>query len=436
MSDFKPPKVKYNPLLPDSAIKLDLSKLERSCAAAGVKLDKKLEKLINRFLHVHFTAKLHVSKLGGVEISIPDPELLRDDGPKELYSKHLYVNLSKYLSRENRDAAYCVKTHKSYSIDVLLAMDPINERRDITWNVNRYLRHFHTKELFIPDFTAADFESETKEAISPGICIPITALPSDHPAIVYLKSRGIADLGVLYDQFGTAFCDAENPQFKHIIGRGEDYEVDPLKSWTQGRLVFFARQGGFTATWQARPLDMVLGTQKLMYMHYGKNDSRNMWKTVAVKDPVSGKFKPVDGVKNRDIKRKYVIAPGTKASNCLMGFDAAVRWNDTNGKDPDDRIIGLVEGVFDAARLGPPFCAVMGAGVSFGQMALINNKFKRVYFCPDHDAAGQALAKTLHSDFYGLGHAQVVELEYPLNYKDIGEIDDPEIIKTLKSKVI
>ena len=85
-------------------VPIDLSGLERSCEAVGIYLNHDQQIMITKLLQIHFTGKLHISGASrDIELSIPDPELLINDGPKELYSKHLYVNITK-VSRELNDA--------------------------------------------------------------------------------------------------------------------------------------------------------------------------------------------------------------------------------------------------------------------------------------------------------------------------------------------
>ena len=83
-------------ILNDRMLKIDLSSLERTCNAVNFKLSQQIQRLLTRLLMIHYTGKLHVIDSNHVELSIPDPELLQEDGPKELSSKHLYINLSKF----------------------------------------------------------------------------------------------------------------------------------------------------------------------------------------------------------------------------------------------------------------------------------------------------------------------------------------------------
>jgi hypothetical protein len=358
-------------------IPIDLDGLERSCEAMNIYLTKEQQVMITRLLQKHFTGKLHISRSSqDIELSIPDPNLLVIDGPKELYSKHLYVNITK-VSKENSDitknpmACCCIKTMKFYSIDDLLNMKPIRDREEIKWNKDRYLTRIKDQTLILPDVNLDDLNSDTSfldqdsKIITPGSSIPITELPKNHPALIYLKSRGFTDLVSLQKQFNTRFCTEENPRFKHIFGRDDEQSIanfNPLSFFTpQGRIIFSAMMNGKERLWQARVIETQILDSKYYYVYMGYNNPETKWVKIANYDKNLETFKTLSSINNNVIKRKYIIAPGAKSSECLMGFDAAIEWNNENNIPEDNRIIGICEGVLDAARLGPPFCSIMGA---------------------------------------------------------------------------
>lgn len=441
-------------LLNPNTILINLDKLERSCETMNIYLSREQQMMITRLLAIHFTGKLHISRSSqDIELSIPDPELLIKDGPKELYSRHLYVNISK-VSKPDNDltknpmACCCIKNMKFYSIDELLSMKPIALRDNISWNKTKYLSRLKDHTLILPDVNLDDLNSDTSfldedtKIVSPGECIALSKLSEDHPAIIYLKSRGYTDINALEEQFNARFCLKENPQFKHLFGRDDEKsiaEFNPLSFFTpQGRIIFSSMMNGRERLWQARVIETQILDSKYYYMFMGENDPRNNWVKVATYDKTLETFKTVSKFNNSIIKRKYIIAPGSKSSECLLGFDAAIKWNDAQGRKDGNRLIGICEGVLDAARLGPPFCSVMGAGISTQQYSLIRRTFNKVIYASDHDSAGKTLASALKQKIEAFGdndNIQIKPLDYSNKYKDLGDIKDMNIIESLKQQV-
>lgn len=429
-------------ILNDRMLKIDLSSLERTCNAVNFKLSQQIQRLLTRLLMIHYTGKLHVIDSNHVELSIPDPELLQEDGPKELSSKHLYINLSKFAAEGHNHAARCVKTNKFYNIKDLLEMRPIEMRhRDrsykwyLSWDPEPFLKNYKNKDILSAAMVFGDTSPSESTWVSPGELIPVDALPVNHPAVAYLNDRGFTDMTSLVKQFNTSFCVKENPQLKHLkLGKDtKDYVVDPFKFFTpQGCLIFTALQLGKPKLWQARVLDRQVGNDKLLYAHFVDDPYGRIsgYYKVAEKDS-QGKFIPIEGVYPSIAKKKYYLSPGSKAGNVLMGFDAAREFN--LERTPGSRVIGLCEGVMDAARMGPPFCAYLGGSLSVGQLKLISNgMFDRIILAVDHDTVGNSTASKLRRSISMLGGISVDELDYPLAYKDLGEIMDQNIILDLK----
>ena len=430
--------------------KIDLSRLETACAARHIELPKSYKSLITRLLTVHFVGKLSVKPNGDIELAIPDPTLLCNDGPKEINSKHLYVNLTKYLEHEHKFAARCVKTGMIYDIDLLKTMEPLQDRKVVLgWDPKKYMEIYsaHSGRLFISPLSYSnlteDLNDSTKDCLMPGKLIPVTELKDDHPAKVYLKSRGFNDMKALYDQFELSFCSVETPQWKHLTtDNTEDtlrnYKVDPLGFSPQGKLIFFVKQFGVYKTWQARLIETVIGNDKFLFNWEMEDDPKGMfnkWVHAAVLNPETGKFEALNKKFKATLKRKYIICPGTLSSNCLMGFDAALEWNKKNRPNPwDQKVIGIAEGPLDAARMGPPFCAIMGSTLSLSQMKLISNNFGKLLYARDHDDAGKSMKTKLEQYLDSLIGVEVVEMEYPEQFKDLGSIMDENVVKTLKEK--
>lgn len=409
--------------------------LSSESSAKHLNIPDKFKPLINKLLLIHGCGSIHFSQEKCIELRLPDPLLLKEDGPKELISKHLYVNLTKYFEDKHYFAARCVKNGKIWSIIDLQNMEPIPDRK-LGWDFHKYQSLLSSKEKLILTSTCSSDSFMTLDENGneipepPGTCIPITELPEDHPAIYYLLSRGftIKDLPRLQKQFNTSFCTKVNHKFQYF----NEYQL--LNKGPQGKLVFFIQQFGINKGWQCRFLEMNQNDCKYYYQYDTENKANCIWVPVANKSTVTNKYEPIYGVPNKLLKCKYVIGYGTKSSNCLMGFDAALGTS-MDGETNPNNAIGLVEGVLDAGKLGAPFCSVQGNSLSKAQANLIVNNFDKVYYLRDHDEAGDNLAKTIETNLYQLGFTNLEEITYPNKYKDVGEISDPILLQSIREKI-
>lgn len=439
---------KLYPLLPDEAFKSsidnDMKNLNLLNYGLAEKVDEKSKLLIARLLSIHGVGTIYFNRASNeIELRLPDPKLLKSDGNKELYSQHLYVNISKYINGKHKAPARCVKTGSIYSIHQLLAMQPLPDRKnELGWDPAYYLNRIKHK-IVLPETLDANDESyklENKDIISPGDLIPITQLPSNHPAVVYLNSRGYTNLKLIEDQFDCAFCCKENPQLKHIQVRDsaeKQLQFNPLlASSPQGKIIFFAKHFGVKVLWQARVIEYIIGDSRYFYQYYGEDDPRTGFVRVATKNPETNKYNvPIPPFTKSCVNRKYVIAPGGKASNCLLGFDAALEWNKQH--KTVHKCIGIVEGALDAAKLGPPFCAIMGATMSHGQFVNIANTFDKIYYLCDHDLAGENLRQSIIQKSTMTGfNLEYEEILYPEIYKDVGEITNNQLLAEINSNLI
>lgn len=339
-------------------------------------LNTEERQLVNRLVFIHGGGVLR-RKQGAeeVELQVADPFLLEDDGDKELLSRHLYVNITKVVRDDHTQAARCVKDGRVYDIRTLLAMKPLEDRMP---NIPKSKIR---RMVSAVDYTEFYEEDEHGNLVppGPGETVPLSGLGPEHPAIEYLMNREF-DPAALETQFGACFCTKENPKlfYKRLPG---GFAVTP-----QGRIVFKINQLGATRGWQARRLERwTHGGKFLEYWH----PYRNRWVTIGMKDDNTGKLvllKEMEGTPlgmTRDVilKNKYNIGLGVEKHNMLMGFDAAWEWSKQTG----NRTIGIVEGVLDAARLGPPFVSIMGLKMSMNQGALVRNFFDRALVVPDVD---------------------------------------------------
>lgn len=404
---------------------VDLSTLDTTVALRSTNLNKDYQNLISKLLQIHGTGMLHYSpSTSSYELRIPDPILLNNDGPKELFSRHLYINLTKYIEQNHGAAARCVKNGKVYRIiELLNNYRPLKER-GYYWDVDKFLGKCKSR-LFIP----RDINSNATSCnvAPPGDVIPITELPSDHPAILYLKSRNFSDEMIkdLYKQFETSFCISES--------KGASYfdEYHGLGKSPKGKLIFFVNHFGENKGWQSRVIEKVEGNTKYYYTFYNQDDPRNGWVPVATYDHIDKTYKTFPRVPTTLLKHKYVIAYGTRKSECILGLDAALRFN----KDRKEKYIIITEGALDAGKLGIPACCVFGNRISVAQCKLIVNNFDRVYYALDHDLAGNTLEISIQETLMALGFSNFAKIEYPSQFKDIGEIDDVSIIQKLKEKL-
>jgi DNA primase len=85
-------------------------------------------------------------------------------------------------------------------------------------------------------------------------------------------------------------------------------------------------------------------------------------------------------------RMKYYSCPGIRIHDLLYGWDLA--------KDYDYAI--LVEGVFDAIRIGPPALALFGKHVS-DQQARLLQRFKMVFYIPDSDVPKDEIGRNIAS---------------------------------------
>ena len=393
----------------------------------NIVIHRDILRVIKKLFQIHFTGNIHKKSNGDIELSIPDPDLLKKDGPKEIVSKHLYVNISKYINDKNWGAARCVKTGKIYDINDLLKYTPLQYRKDLGWNPEIYMSRFEKNMSMATSVKSHIPENDNMECIRPGKCTPLSQLSQDHPAIQYLNSRGFYDMNSLEDQFNAEFCTEENPQFKYLFGclYPESYQVNPLSFTSQGRIIFNCMEFNINVLWQGRSIDKVVDKEKYIYAYYGDNDKRNGWRLASVKE--DDKWKVVPGLNPKIIKQKYIITPGVSASTHLMGFDAALKWN----KNRNNRIVGICEGVLDAARLGPPFCAVLGSTLSYAQAEKIKHTFNTVLVACDNDSVGNNLIKSADEK---LESVVLKQFEYPKHYKDLGEIKEDYVINDLKNR--
>lgn len=370
--------------------------------------------LVTRLMRLHGHCTLHRKADGSVEVRMADPDLLEEDGDKELTSRHLYVNVTKYVRENHTCAACCVKTGKVWNVDTLLRMLPVEMRAQKPARVKRRLSVFEVRDMLEPG------RGGELLPIDPGEIIPLDRIDDPaHPALVYLQERGF-EPGPLVDQFRAAYCVKRDPRLRTPRMPGD------LCPAPEGRIVFFADMDGRQVGWQARRLEL---RRERNLLHWNPNTGH--WANVG-RYGEEGRFvvhDRYDGTRigrDRDyvLERKYFNAPGMQTGKVLLGFDAAVRWRMRTGI----KTIGLVEGVFDAARLGPPFVSMLGLTLKPGQARhLLGQGFDRVVYLCDRDGNPENAERTRESMKHLEGIiGRVDELSLPPGRKDAAEITRPE----------
>lgn len=102
-----------------------------------------------------------------------------------------------------------------------------------------------------------------------------------------------------------------------------------------------------------------------------------------------------------------------------------VLFNLNNSKFSD---IVIVESSFDAIRLWQlniPAVATLGANLGKNQISLLNKYAKKIILAMDQDEAGKKLTNSIHA---GVQNIPIMTLEVPDGLKDIGDMNDKEIV--------
>lgn len=193
-----------------------------------------------------------------------------------------------------------------------------NESRNESRKLEDALRFYaHSKTALPPRIVFQ--EPEVKSVQLPGVCVPLTQLPANHPAILYLMNGRKNPLGQsvawypgeLYEEWGIRYC------ISAMSGGGYAPEL------VQNRLIlpiFWEQQ---LVGWQARAIDNSLP--------------------------------------------KYYTMPGLNKGRLLFNGDRA---REQSG------LVIVVEGIFDAMAVGPEHgVAVLGSSVNHFQRTWLARNF-------------------------------------------------------------
>ena len=389
---------------------------------SGSSLTREEELLARALISIHGSGTLtRKSGEGGVELRLADPRLLETSGDREFTSRHLYINLTKVVGGwEN--AARCVNDGHVYNIRELLSYKPLEARME------RIPESIKKRRANVADYTDLLEEDENGNLVPPraGEGIPLDELEPDHPAIQYLKERNVTPTS-LKEQFGAFYCTKCNPKLEKA--RAIARLGGPITSTPEGRIIFPFNQFGVARGWQSRRIEKFVG--EFLFYWFGE-----AWHKVGKRAPDGSlvPLPPYDSGKKRIFSCKYVIGPGAKKEAVLVGIDAAREWN----RKHDSQVVGICEGVFDAARLGPPFCAMLGASILHQQLRLVQNFFRRCIFVPDNPHEGDKQSQELYekaiSDFQPLKAAGLGLdiMHIPRPHKDAGDLPDDLVRKLRK----
>jgi len=369
----------------------------------------------------------------GYHIHLPSPICLELDGRKELNSKHLTINASRYyqfpewvskhgaISSKNKIdySAMCHKTDTNYKVSDLLnelKFPPLEKR-----GIKNAGSHVTNSAIARTECLVEDENGNLIPQI-PGEVLPLTSLPDLHPAVEYLKNRNY-NLQSLVTQFDCSFCYKEQPENPKT---GIYYKKLPLnfRDTPQGRIVFNAYIGGVKVGWQARIIDRVNDEGIKEYLQ----PYSNSWIPVESKDPSTGKWTVMPGIETTSETgfsllwkpSKYKTAFGMSRNESLMGYDSAVKQNELWQLKKSTAF--LVEGPLDAARIGPGAVAMLGKYLSESQASLLTRKFKKVVMVMDNDAAGNQARVRVKEVMTGR-NVEVIFADVPYGFKDIGEMD-------------
>ncbi len=341
-------------------------------SATGSELTDEMLKLARDLSLLH--GKVRVCKeVHGFHFYMASPACLEEYGASELDKCHLALNVSKYMAGENM-IAMCMKTDTPYNVMDLLSMPPLSKRG-----------YEDKPEVIKVAAENLDFLEPDAQGVlvpkGPGKVTPVYQLPPNHPARLYLRSRGFDPLR-LYQQFRLSYGEEERTDmfYRRLL--------NGFRATPQGRLIFFIDVDGVQQGWQAR----ILEVEENGFRYYWHPYKKAWVKVLRFDAEHPKKWVPVDERWEHWDPVKYFTAHGTKRNECLMGFDAALAHKLRHGS----RHCVFMEGPLDAGRIGPPALAMIGKSLSAQQLALMTREFDRMVYVPDNDPAGlEARDKTL-----------------------------------------
>ena len=229
------------------------------------------------------------------------------------------------------------------------------------------------KEVYPPSF-------------DPTQIIPLSTLPEDNPAIVYLRSRNF-DPVELDKDFGFRYC-AKGRKFPKVPFDSSNTLIIPMYANTR----FLG--------WQARLL------------YDPKKVSEEVLKAIGYTEKKD----------SGEIKRppKYLTSPGLNKREMLYNADWAKQY---------DTVV-VTEGVFDCVRVGRQGVATLGKLVSASQKKMLLSLWKTVVLLLDPDA--EETQRQLVDDLTRPGGPRIVQVNLQ-GYKDAGDCPREELWRQINA---
>lgn len=295
----------------------------------------------------------------GIEFRICCPFCLRNVGEADRKYK-LYMN-------PDKNAYHCFRCPAKGALSDLFGA--------IAWNDGNV-------------FTPPQQSSCLHAVDPPGDLIPLVALPSDHMAIRYLKSRQL-DPAVLDRFYGVRYCCAGKT---YINGLFNTTNTIVFPVWMHNQLV----------AWQSRLLynPDSLTNEECAALGFPQDED----------DPTKFMRPP-----------KYFTPPSADKSLLLFNFDSARQCE----------FVAVSEGPLDAVAIGPAGVATLGKGVSEAQARMLKWYWKLVIILLDPGDADVEMAR-LKYDTELSTKAVIVKLK---GYKDPGEAPTIEIWRQIDEQV-
>lgn len=331
-------------------------------------------RLAHKLVAIHGPGRI-AQERSGIHLYLPSPVCLELYGESELFKKHLTVNLTKACNGE-KWVATCHKESKSYSIEDLLYM-PRLEQRGFT-AVNRSMTTMTAREEDLFEDEHGVFVPKREMHL-----IPLRDLPSEHPCMLYLEQRNMADsesLKNLEECLHACYCSM-------YFGKPYSNIYPGFKNSHGGRLILFCRQVGSFLGYQGRAIEYKMPDSSVYIL--SENGLRWM------------PYKNIEGdlVYPSSNLSKYLTAYGTVRQRVLYGYDAAVEFSQRTGT----RYCVLVEGPLDIVRVGAPAVAVTGKYISVDQVRLLVSRFDKFIVATDNDDSGNNLAEDAIMRFRSYG---------------------------------
>lgn len=353
-------------------------KARRALESKGEVKDR-IEAFAERLAEIHGPVAFRSEK-SGLHLYLACPHCLREFGTRELTSRHLAINIDKhfgigahqtfFLKRKRKGVAQCMKMHGVQDVSQLFDYPPLAERGypDVAPKV---IGKADRKRYLVPDGKGNMIPDH------PGKTIALTSLPQEHPAIVYLKSRGY-EPALLEMQFNARWCEEEAPQGEEYC---RFYRRHPFgwRSTPQGRIIFHSMVNGVQLSWQGRYLEL----------------DGYVW------HPYDKCWQPRPDWRKGEAPIKYITASSSFRNDQVCGYDNAVFQARALG-DPRP-VCTVSEGPLDAARFPLYGLALLGKYLSDTQIQLIRAVFHRVVLAFDTDKAGREAADQAEKDFAKVG---------------------------------